>query len=109
MKTTLFFMVIIMYFLTKRYNEYDFYESFWLDFMVQLLHIFTLGYIFIVIVSINEPWLALLCAYVLHKNLNWFSGLTNDDLKYEEDDDEKEKDKDNDNNNDDIENNNVQQ
>ena len=81
MKITLFFMICIMYFLTKRYNEYDFYEVRWLDLLVQLLHIFTLIYMFIIIVSIQEPYLALFCGYVLHKNLNWFTG----DLIYEDD------------------------
>lgn len=100
MKITLFLMVCIMYFLTKRYNEYDFYENRWLDLLVQVLHIFTLIYMFIVIVSIQEPYLALFCAYVLHKNLNWFTG----DLVYEDDDDN-DNDDENENNKDTNENN----
>ena len=90
MKFTLFFIVCIMYLLTKRYNEYDFSETLWIDFIIQSVHIIALIFIFIIIVYNKEPFIALFCAYVLHKNLCWFTG----DFEYENDEKDQKHEKD---------------
>lgn len=72
MELLLFFMVCIMFFLTTRYNHYDCLENPFLDLLIVTIHIITIGYIFYTLVSINSPFIALFCAYVLFKNIDWF-------------------------------------
>lgn len=86
MKFTLFFIVFIMYILTKRYNEYDFFKNSFLDLSIQLLHIVTLGYIFYYLVNINLPIIAFFCAYVLFKNIDCFIDNITDNYEYAADD-----------------------
>lgn len=82
MKLMLFLLVSIMFILTKRYNEYDFFENRWLDLLLQVFYIFTIIIIFFFITSNNAPLISLYCAYVLHKNINWFMTAFNDDYEY---------------------------
>lgn len=82
MKITLFFIVAIMFILTKRYNEYDFFENHWLDLLVQAFHIFTIIIVFFFIIYHTAPFIALFCAYVLHKNIDWFMDAFNDNYEY---------------------------
>ena len=90
MKFVLFFIVFIMYLLTKRYNDYDFFKKHFLDLIVQFFHIITLGYIFYVLVSLNAPFIALFCAYVLYENLECFKSNLKDEYEYENDEDTEE-------------------
>lgn len=72
MKLVLFFIVLIMHFITKRYNEKDCLEDYpFIDLLIVLLHTSTLGYLFYTIVSLNSPLIALFCAYVLFENIDW--------------------------------------
>ena len=84
-----------MFFLTKRYNEVDFFKNLWLDLLVQFFHIITLLQLFYVIIDHKYIFIALFCAYTLFENIKWFLGS---DTVYEydsEDDEDKNEEDDN--------------
>ena len=87
MKLVLLLSTLVMFLLTKRYNETDFIRNRFLDVLVQLFHIIILLQLFYTIINLNYIFISLFCAYTLIENIKWLLGI-NVEYEYDEDDNE---------------------
>ena len=85
MKLVLLLSTLVMFLLTKRYNETDFIRNRFLDVLVQLFHIIILLQLFYTIINLNYIFISLFCAYTLIENIKWLLGIN---VEYDEDDNE---------------------
>ncbi len=85
MKLVLLLSTLVMFLLTKRYNETDFIRNRFLDVLVQLFHIIVLLQLFYIIICSHNVFIALFCAYTLIENIKWLLGIN---VEYEYDEDE---------------------
>ena len=94
MNLVLVISTIFMYFITKSYNSGNHFKIFWIDVLVQVLHIITLLFIFLILAKntyLIYRIFSFFCFYVLIKNieccvLNIYYFFNQDD----DDDDNKE-------------------
>ena len=84
MKLVLLLSTLVMFLLTRRYNETDFIRNRFLDVLVQLFHIIILFQLFYIIICSKNILLALFCAYTLIENIKWLLGI-NVEYEYVED------------------------
>ena len=72
-------ITIIMFIITYRYNNMDWFDNPFADTLVQILHVSILGFIFYILISNNYIFVTIFCGYVLLKNIKWLLLGTDDE------------------------------